>query len=79
MLTTTVSHQILEPLKSNIESTHSLISSEKLPPELRQTVLRLLISSKLVAHFANDLVDNNALESSVFVPIHKFAQLTAIF
>ena len=79
MLTTTVSYQILQPLQSNIDGAHLLMQSRNLPPELRKIALRLLISSKMVVFFANDLLDNNALEGSHFVPILKYTSVSGIF
>ena len=55
------------------------MSAKNLPPDLRHLVLKLLVSSKLVKHFANDLLDNSALESKKFVPILKFASIASIF
>ena len=42
-------------------------------------MLKFLISSKLVLHFANDLVDNNALDNKRFVPVMMFANLNNVF
>ena len=69
----------MSPLQSNIDGAHSLMSAKNLPPDLRHLVLKLLVSSKLVKHFANDLLDNSALESKKFVPILKFASIASIF
>ena len=55
------------------------MSSNNLDPDLRKVVLKLLISSKMVMHFANNLLDNNALDSQRFVPVLKFASVSGIF
>ena len=70
----------MQPLRRNIEHAQALIQSKQfLHPKHKSFVLKFLISSKLVLHFANDLVDNNALDNKRFVPVMMFANLNNVF
>lgn len=79
MLATTVSHQILVPMYAISEAAHKLMADSRLSAELRRTVLKILVSSKLGQFFANDVVDNQAFSSKHFTPVLKHTSLEGNF
>ena len=67
-LNASVHHEMLVPLKVNVEMAHRLLKSLKKFPVERKLCENILISSNIVLLHANDFLDQTLIERGVFVP-----------
>ena len=67
-LNASVHHEMVVPLKVNIEMAERLKKSLKKFPYERKLIENILISSNMVLLHANDFLDQTLIERGVFVP-----------
>ena len=67
-LNASVHHEMLVPLKVNVEMAQRLLKKLKKFPFERKLCENILISSNLVLLHANDFLDQTLIERGVFVP-----------
>ena len=67
MLNTSVHHEMLGPLRANLEVSERLIRNLE-QSKLREMAKTIHISSKLVMFHANDLLDQRIIQNGVFNP-----------
>ena len=63
-------HEMLGPLKANIDISTRLVKQLKDQEELKRMSQTILISSQLVLLHANDLLDSEVLKHGRFVPAY---------
>ena len=70
ILMTSISHEIIGPLKTNVQISACLIKALKEQNKLKEMVETILISSQLVMHHATDLLDQRIIQLGQFVPYY---------
>ena len=68
-LNTTVHHEMLAPLRANIDICQRLLRLVS-DLELKKLVQIILVSSQMVLLHANDLLDQRIIEEGCFVPLY---------
>ena len=66
-LNTTVHHEMLAPLKANIQICERVLRLVKDQPHLKELVQTLFISSQMLMLHANDMLDQRIIENGSFV------------
>ena len=67
-LNTTVHHEMLAPLRANVEICKRLLIKLKQDKDALRLVQIMLVSSQMVMMHANDLLDSRIIEKGSFVP-----------
>lgn len=67
MLNTSVHHEMVCPLKTNLEMAERLLKRLN-EPDLMEMVLTILASSHLVLLHTNDLLDQRIIQNGTFQP-----------
>lgn len=67
-LNTTVHHEMLAPLRANVEICQRLLIKLKKDEHAMRLVQIMLVSSQMVMMHANDLLDYRVIEKGSFVP-----------
>ena len=67
-LNTTVHHEMLAPLRANVEICQRLLIKLKKDEHAKRLVQIMLVSSQMVMMHANDLLDYRVIEKGSFVP-----------
>ena len=66
-LNTTVHHEMLAPLKANVQICERVLRSVKDQPHLKEMVQTLFVSSQMLMLHANDMLDQRIIENGSFV------------
>ena len=74
-LSTTVHHEMLGPLRSNVEFAEYLVKHSQNAAHKKKAQL-ILISSKMVLFHANDLLDLQFLQTGHFAPVYSQDSVT---
>ena len=69
-------HEMLGPLRANVDVTEILIRLLDTSPELQSMAKTLMISSKLVMFHANDMLDMKFLQNGKFTPVFTKSSIT---
>ena len=75
-LNATVHHEMLAPLKANIEISGRIIRRLKKDPETCKMARIIFISSQMVMLHANDMLDQRIIDSGSFVPNYTYGSPT---
>lgn len=67
-LNTTVHHEMLAPLRANVEICKRLLIKLKKDQDALRLIQIMLVSSQMVMMHANDLLDSRIIEKGSFVP-----------
>ena len=70
-LNTSVHHEMLAPLQTNVEVAERLVKFLKKSPKEMDMAQTILISSRMVMLHANDLLDQRIIENGIFVPAYE--------
>ena len=71
MLNTSVHHEMLGPLKTNVILTDHLCKELKKDPRLLEMAKTVNVSSRLVLLHANDLLDQRIIQNNAFEPFYE--------
>ena len=70
MLNMSVHHEMLAPLKANVDIAERLIKHLVKHPAQKKMAETILISSQLVMLHANDMLDQRIIDNGNFVPLY---------
>ena len=75
LLNTSVHHEMLAPLKANVDIAERLVNNLRKFPVQKKMVQTILISSQMVMLHANDMLDQRIIENGSFVPLNTIASV----
>ena len=75
-LNATVHHEMLAPLKANIEISGRIIRRLKRDPETCKMARIIFVSSQMVMLHANDMLDQRIIDTGSFVPHYTYGSPT---
>lgn len=77
LLNTSVHHEMLAPLKANVDIAERLIKNLRKFKIQKKMAETILISSQMVMLHANDMLDQRIIENGSFVPFYSIESVKA--